>query len=89
MFDGTTGAEIAGNLITLHFQDGARGDADVTADGVVTDPGAPALYTGDDSGQDIPGLCGAGACGAGVVGYVPMTLAGIGVLKVCRRLRRG
>lgn len=89
MFDGTTGAEIAGNLITLHFQDGARGDADVTADGVVTDPGAPALYTGDDSGQDIPGLCGAGACGAGVVGYVPMTLAGIGVLKMRRKLRRG
>jgi cyclophilin family peptidyl-prolyl cis-trans isomerase len=38
-----TGAEFNGNVVTLHFVDGGRGDADLTADGVITDPGAPAL----------------------------------------------
>jgi hypothetical protein len=32
-FDGTTGAEIAGNIITLHFVDGERGDADGQVNG--------------------------------------------------------
>jgi hypothetical protein len=41
-FDGTTGAEISGNTVTLHLVDGQRGDADLTANGVITDPGAPA-----------------------------------------------
>jgi hypothetical protein len=90
MFDGTTGAEIAGNVITLHFVDGARGDADLTANGVIGDPGAPAVYTapGDNTGQDIPAVpacCGAGACGPGAVGYVPVTLLGICGLKLRRR----
>jgi len=90
MFDGTTGAEIAGNVITLHFVDGARGDADLTANGVIGDPGAPAVYTapGDNTGQDIPAVpacCGAGACGPGAVGYVPLTLLGICGLKLRRR----
>ena len=40
-FDGTTGAEINGNVITLHFVDGQRGDDDLTANGVIVDPGAP------------------------------------------------
>lgn len=51
LFDGTTGAEIfAGNdgdsdpeQIVLHFVDGQRGDNDVTANGRVIDPGAPAV----------------------------------------------
>jgi cyclophilin family peptidyl-prolyl cis-trans isomerase len=33
---GTTGAEFNGNVVTLHMQDGGWGDADMTADGVVT-----------------------------------------------------
>ncbi|GAB4527823.1 MAG: hypothetical protein Fur0018_13670 [Anaerolineales bacterium] len=41
-YDGTTGAEISGQTVTLHFVDGARGDGDLTADGVVVDPGGPA-----------------------------------------------
>lgn len=45
LFDGTTGAEIAGNVITLHFVDGLRGDSDLTVNGIITDPGAPALDT--------------------------------------------
>jgi len=31
-FDGETGAEFNGNVITLHFVDGKRGDADLTAE---------------------------------------------------------
>jgi hypothetical protein len=84
MFDGTTGAELADNVITLHFQDGARGDADLVADGTVTDPGAPALYTPGDSGRVVPPACG-GACGGGMVGYVPVIFAGICGLKLRRR----
>src|SRR5262249_43988792 len=38
-FDGTTGAEIDRNVVTLHLVDGGRGDADGLADGVIIDPG--------------------------------------------------
>jgi hypothetical protein len=41
-YDGNTGAEIDGNIITLHFTDGARGDADLAENGQIRDPGAPA-----------------------------------------------
>ncbi|MCB8925443.1 MAG: DUF11 domain-containing protein [Ardenticatenaceae bacterium] len=43
-FDGTTGAEINGNIITLHFVDGQRGDDDLTANGIIVDPGAPSTW---------------------------------------------
>ena len=33
-----TGAEIAGNVITLHLVDGQRGDADLSANGIIQDP---------------------------------------------------
>ena len=42
-FDGETGAEFNGNEVTLHFVDGKRGDSDLAANGVITDPGTPAL----------------------------------------------
>ena len=42
-YDGTTGAQINGNTITLHFVDGQRGDADLTANGVIQDPGGPSI----------------------------------------------
>jgi len=41
LYDGTTGAEINGNIITLHFVDGGRGDNDITANGVIIDPSSP------------------------------------------------
>ncbi len=88
LYDGTTGAEVAGNVITLHFKDGARGDADLLENGVITDPGAPAFAAGD-SALDLPSLCGAGACGAGVVGYLPATLLGLCGLKLGRWQRAG
>ncbi|MBD3276486.1 MAG: hypothetical protein GF372_14315 [Candidatus Marinimicrobia bacterium] len=52
LYDGTTGAEIRGNVITLHFTDGARGDADLTADGILTAAGGPVfmIYDGNEDG---------------------------------------
>ncbi|TXT26915.1 MAG: outer membrane adhesin-like protein [Planctomycetota bacterium] len=42
-FDSTTGAQLGGKIIGLHFVDGARGDADLTANGMIVDPGAAAF----------------------------------------------
>jgi hypothetical protein len=39
MWDGTTGAVITGNTITLHFVDGQRGDDDIQANGTIVDQG--------------------------------------------------
>lgn len=47
-----TGAEINGNIVTLHFVDGGRGDSDLTANGVLIDPGAPALAAPVSSASD-------------------------------------
>ncbi len=44
-YDGTTGAEIREDRVVLHFVDGLRGDSDLAANGVIDDPGAPAVYT--------------------------------------------
>ena len=43
LFDGTTGAEISENIITLHFVDGNRGDNDITANGIIIDPSGPGI----------------------------------------------
>jgi len=41
-FDGETGAQIAGDVITLHFVDGKRGDDDLSANGSIKDLGGAA-----------------------------------------------
>jgi hypothetical protein len=47
MYDGTTGAEIIGNQVTLHFMEGQRGDDDLDSegngniDGIIIDAGGP------------------------------------------------
>jgi hypothetical protein len=43
LFDGTTGAEINENIITLHFVDGSRGDNDITTNGIIIDPSGPGI----------------------------------------------
>ncbi len=43
MYDGTTGAEIEGNIITLHFVDGMRGDDTLTENGIIEDDGGPVI----------------------------------------------
>ncbi|MEA1946583.1 MAG: CFI-box-CTERM domain-containing protein [Thermodesulfobacteriota bacterium] len=42
-YDSKTGAEINGNVITLHFVDGMRGDDDLTANGTISDIGGPGI----------------------------------------------
>jgi hypothetical protein len=50
LYDGTTGAEFNGNIITLHFVDGERGDHDLDpTNGIIYDPGGPALVVGSSS----------------------------------------
>lgn len=43
LYDGQTGAQIAGNVVTLHFVDGQRGDDVLTTDGLVIDQGGPGV----------------------------------------------
>ena len=59
LFDGLTGAEISGNVITLHFVDGERGDDDLVADGDVEDAGGPGFA---DTGNSGGGGGGGGGC---------------------------
>ena len=55
LYDGETGAKINGNVITLYFVDGKRGDDDLTANGIVIDVGAPAVaVTSSDGGGGTP-----------------------------------
>ncbi len=43
LFDGQTGAKIFGDRIEVHYMDGQRGDSDLSSNGIIADPGAPAL----------------------------------------------
>jgi hypothetical protein len=43
VFAGGTGAEILADRIVLHLVDGLRGDDDLTANGIIVDPGAPGV----------------------------------------------
>ncbi len=42
LYDGYTGAQFNDNIITLHLIDGQRGDNDLTANGIICEPGLPA-----------------------------------------------
>jgi cyclophilin family peptidyl-prolyl cis-trans isomerase len=57
LYDGTTGAELVGNKIIVHFVDGARGDGDLdNANGVIkVSPGGPAInLQADADGDGVP-----------------------------------
>jgi len=45
MYNGEVGAEISGNVISLHYIDGALGDDDLSANGIIVDPGGPTIGT--------------------------------------------
>jgi hypothetical protein len=45
-----TGAEIDGNIITLHFIDGKRGDDILVPDGMIVDIGAPGVSARNSNG---------------------------------------
>lgn len=57
-----TGAQIDGNQVTLHLKDGGRGDADMSANGVITDPGGPGFNMTDGGNADSGGGGGGGGC---------------------------
>jgi uncharacterized repeat protein (TIGR01451 family) len=58
-----TGADINGDEIILHLVDGGRGDDDLTADGVIMDPGGPAFVTAADLSLDMRAAPDHGATG--------------------------
>jgi len=62
-YDGETGAQISGHTVTLHFVDGKRGDDDLTADGIITDAGGPAVDPGGISSGSSSGGGGGGGGG--------------------------
>ncbi len=43
MYDGFTGAEIENNIVKLHLTDGQRGDNDLIVNGIIHEPGVPAV----------------------------------------------
>jgi hypothetical protein len=47
-----TGAVINGNIITLYFIDGQRGDDDITANGIIIDQGGAGTYTSSSGSSD-------------------------------------
>jgi hypothetical protein len=47
LFDGQTGAQISGTSVVVHHIDGARGDDDITPNGVIVDPAGPALLSNE------------------------------------------
>ena len=61
LYDNETGAEINGNVITLHFIDALRGDDELAQDSMVIDLGAPGFDTPVDDG-DANGGGGGGGC---------------------------
>ena len=63
LYDGTTGAEIDGNRVTLHFVDGKRGDDDLKVNNKIVDIGGPAIRTvstDPGSGGSAGGVGGSG-----------------------------
>ena len=48
-YDGETGAEVNGNEVSLHYVDGLRGDSDLEVNGVIVDPGTPALKSSNSA----------------------------------------
>ena len=55
MYDGSTGTVIGGNIITLHFVDGERGDDDLQANGAIVEPGGPGVSTAIAIPGDLDG----------------------------------
>ncbi len=72
MYNGQTGAEISGNVVTLHFIDGQRGDDDLTANGTIVDQG------GGGRGTPAPAMTEWGM-------IIFLVLAGIGSIYYIRR----
>lgn len=83
LFDGNTGSEVNADVITLHLIDGQRGDDDITANGIIVEPGGPALESENPQPIDNSAVC--GLCGGGAAAMLPLMLAGLGVMYRRRR----
>jgi len=57
-----TGAEIDGNIITLHFVDGDRGDDILVQDGMIVDQGGPGVFVSSSDAVSSSGGGGGGGC---------------------------
>ncbi len=68
-----TGAEIDGNIVTLHFVDGKRGDDVLLQDGMIIDVGAPGISAGG-SKSGSSGGSGGGGCFISIAGDFPWFL---------------
>ena len=55
-FNGETGAEFSGNEVILHFVDGKRGDSNLTANGIIVDPGTIRTARSRISGEYLVAL---------------------------------
>jgi|GEM_PF-3707148 len=90
LFDGTTGATVSGNTVTIMLADGLRGDSDTSANGSIVDPGAPARAvetTEPEVPQPTPD-CGTGACATGTMSMMPLLLFGMGMMRRRRKVIR-
>lgn len=63
LYDGQTGAMINGNVITLYFVDGMRGDDDLSPNGTITDIGGPGIFLDSGGGNQVVGSSGGGGGG--------------------------
>jgi hypothetical protein len=54
LFDGTTGAKLFSDRIVVYLVDGGRGDDDLTANGIIVDPGAPGVATNPWHNDRLP-----------------------------------
>jgi cyclophilin family peptidyl-prolyl cis-trans isomerase len=90
-----TGAVIQGNVVTLYFADGQRGDDDLTINGVIVDPGAPAFLAESSPPPVDPAPSGGGGgCAMAKRPQLPwaaldwlLLMAGVAWLGVRRHLR--
>jgi hypothetical protein len=94
LYDGETGAEIKDNVITLHFVDGKRGDSDLDAtNGVISDPGGPAVNAPVTGAADSGGGCSLGGgdarpARAGAWVLLVLMLVLIGGRRACAKVMR-
>ena len=66
LYNGQTGAEINGHIITLHLIDGLSGDDDLMNNGIIVDVGGPGNFTAvDDFDSGTVGSDGSGGGGGG------------------------
>jgi hypothetical protein len=85
MSDGDTGAVISGNVITLHFTDGLRGDDDLDdSNGTIVDIGAPGLPRPQPGG----GGGGGGGCFVAAIALPPLTVSSLIATMPCLVLIR-